>query len=452
MLVVWAVSPLFAALCLSTVFRRPAHITALCGLAIAVALALAVPGFDTPPTKLGTALGVSGILVLSVVAVMVPGLYLNEVLKARRVHERLTQWVRELDMPAAHKRALVVTGLAPALESMTGYGVSLLVTVPVMLALTERERALRGSMLTMAIMPWGTLGLATVIAAQQTGNSPSTVGLSTLLYSGWVFPLFGVLASRSWAGLALGGLLSGFLVLFNWLGVVEPAGVLAGLLVTAIGMLVLGRPHRMPIGAWGPYGLLLAVILLLRLLPTHSVAVSAGSMHWYPLSSAGVPLLITALLVTRGAVSGGQVSAALARVRKPLTAVTAFALMSQLMVASGMITAIGGVLAGLSPVGVALVAPALALMSGFLTGSTVGGNALLMDLQLAVGRELGHPLVFTGLQNAGAGHSALASLPMIVLICAIAGEKDESKLIRFGLLVLGVLYLVFAGVTVVSVV
>ena len=72
-------------------------------------------------------------------------------------------------MNSSHKAILIVVGLAPALESMTGFGISLLVTIPLVMAFAPRQKALRLSLLSMNIMPWGTLALATTVGAQLSG-------------------------------------------------------------------------------------------------------------------------------------------------------------------------------------------------------------------------------------------------------------------------------------------
>src|SRR5437763_9324270 len=195
MLLLYAVLPLTVVLLLTAVLRRPAHHAAWCGAAVTVALALLVPKFGFTGREVATGLGSAGLLTADAAMVILPGLYLNELLARRAVHDRLADWVARLPMPTTDKVALVVVGFAPALEALTGFGVSLLLTIPVLLALSPRPTALRQSMLSLNIMPWGTLGLATLVGATLAGQPLHALGQMSSLVSMAIFPVFGAVAA-----------------------------------------------------------------------------------------------------------------------------------------------------------------------------------------------------------------------------------------------------------------
>ena len=62
-----------------------------------------------------------------------------------------------------NKALILLLGFLPAVESLTGFGVSLFLGVPIFLKLFPQKKALKLSVLGMNIMPWGTLALATII-------------------------------------------------------------------------------------------------------------------------------------------------------------------------------------------------------------------------------------------------------------------------------------------------
>lgn len=85
------------------------------------------------------------------------------------------------------------------------------------------------------------------------------------------------------------------------------------------------------------------------------------------------------------------------------------------------------------------LSPLLGALSGYLTGSNVGGNALMMTLQASLTDDKALRLAFSAIQNSAAGHAAFASMPIILLVLAIAGHgqrAEESDLVRFGLKIL----------------
>lgn len=480
---VWAmaVSPLVMVLGMITGLRRPAHWAAVAGAALAAVLIWWLPEFTLPDDVLTEGAGGAGLLVLNAAAVMLPGVYLSQVLTRREVHRSLQEWVRGLPLPGPATIALVVAGIAPTVEALTGFGVSLLVTVPVLLALAPAPTALRQAMLGMNIMPWGTLGLATVIGAALTGRETAAMGTATAVTSSLVFPLVTV-----WAALltrprrrfrtaamaaAAGAVLSLGLLAFDRAGMVQPAGVLAGLSTTAVGLAICAvRRSRAGAGAGAgtgagaggrllpppavlrAYGLVLGGIALTRLAKAVGVPpleLHAGNASFALLSSPCLPLLAAALVLDRGRPNGPDARAALTRAGRPLLALTGFVALGRLMADSGMIGELGSAVAGSPSPVIALVAPALGMLSGFLTGSNVGGNALMMPLQEHLA-PAGLDGWFAALQNSAAGHTVFTSLPMIMLILAVAGDRakgsgvSEHTLLRFGLRVAGAVYAALA--------
>ncbi|MBL1073846.1 L-lactate permease [Nocardia sp. 2] len=558
---IWAMAvlPLIVVLGMITGLRRPAHWAALTGVGVAVLLIVWRPEFTVTSTGLGTGAGAAGLLVLNAAAVMLPGVYLSQVLGRRGVHDSLRDWVRALPLPGPAKIALVVAGIAPMVEALTGFGVSLLVTVPVLLALAPPATALRQAMLGMNIMPWGTLGLATAIGASLTALPVGTLGTATALTSALVFPLV-----TAWAAVlarprqrlravlvaaSAGATLSAGLLLWNRLGVVAPAGVLAGLFTTAAGLALCalwrsrstsvrvirsgadtasGAPeldidstrsavgfdadssgtaaavsrssagsrslavriagewrthggrvvntvgrnvigvaeHTRSTGGLTPpgsvlraYGLVLGGIAVLRLATAAGAptpAVHAGGASFALLTSPGLPLLAAALLLDRGRVHRADARAALTRVARPLFALSGFVVLGRLMADSGMIARVGAAVADAPEPVVALAAPALGMVSGFVTGSNVGGNVLMMPLQQQLAPE-GLGTWFAALQNCGAGHAVFTSLPMIMLILAVSGERareagiSEHTLLRFGLRVAAAIYALLASAALLAV-
>ncbi|WP_087924744.1 L-lactate permease [Streptomyces albireticuli] len=480
---VWAiaVSPLVMVLGMITGLRRPAHWAAVAGAALAAVLIWWLPDFTLPDDVLTEGAGGAGLLVLNAAAVMLPGVYLSQVLTRREVHRSLQEWVRGLPLPGPATIALVVAGIAPTVEALTGFGVSLLVTVPVLLALAPAPTALRQAMLGMNIMPWGTLGLATVIGAGLTGRGTAAMGTATAVTSCLVFPLVtvwaalltrpkhrfrtAVMAAGAGAALSLG------LLAFNRAGVVQPAGVLAGLSTTAAGLVLCTVRRSRSGGGTGPgeapagrllppasvlraYGLVLggiAVTRAVKALGVPPLELHAGNASFALLSSPCLPLLAAALVLDRGRPNGPDARAALVRVGRPLLALTGFVALGRLMADSGMIGELGSAVAGSPALVIALVAPALGMLSGFITGSNVGGNALMMPLQerLAPGGD-GLDAWFAALQNSAAGHTVFTSLPMIMLILAVAGDRaktagvSEHTLLRFGLRVAAAVYAALA--------
>ena len=462
--VIVSLSPLLFVVIFCAWFRRPAFVVAWCGVLLVAALVQMAPFLQADFLAHLQGLAAAALITVQAALVIGPGLYLNAVLGRAKAHDALVAWVVQIPMDPLHKRLMIVLGLAPALESLTGFGVSLLVTVPLLLAASERCSALRQSLLSMNIMPWGTLGLATVIGTQLSGQSLSALGFATSLVSLGVFPALGMLVGwlsvppvdRRRAlrdGFLLGCVLSLGLVALNRLGIVELAGIVAGL-ATALVCLLFFRTAkhsiRPPWHAIRPYAIVLGLIAVIRALPFLGVpmkswALQAGGVHFAPLASPGLALLLAILILGHRQDLSSLLHDTFKRAVKPIFALGGFTVMAQMMVVSGMIRILGEALPIAHPMLRGALSSLLGALSGYLTGSNVGGNALMMTMQSSLTDEKTLQLWFSAIQNSTAGHSVFASMPIILLVLAIAGpgeKSEESDLARFGLMTLLLILLV----------
>lgn len=129
----------------------------------------------------------TAVLFASTAAVIAPGLALVMLIERTAANTALAEWVKALGWKPYQQVMFIALGLAPLLEAMTGFGVSLIATIPLLLALFTRTAALRIAVAGMAIMPWGTLGLATLIGAALSGISANTLAQASAIISAPVF-------------------------------------------------------------------------------------------------------------------------------------------------------------------------------------------------------------------------------------------------------------------------
>lgn len=453
--VVLGLAPLLVVILLCTWGRLPAFVAAWFGVALVSVLMVVGPGAAVDTGRVLQGLSAAGVIALQAAFVIVPGLYLNALLGQAKAHDTLVTWVERLPMAPRHKRLMIVLGLAPALESLTGFGVSLLVTVPLLLAISDRSIGLRQSLLSMNIMPWGTLALATVVGAQLGKQPVAALGYYSSLVSFGVFPTLGMMVgwlsapkTERWQvlfdGLLVGCMLALALVFFNWVGLNELAGVFSGVLCSMGCWFLFSYDRQNPNVPWvalRPYAMALGLIVALRLLlwlgvPLSQWALSTGGVRFAPLTSPGLALLVAVMIFGQGSFGNSMHRQVMQRAIKPILALGGFTLMAQLMVADGMILVLGEVLhSGGSPLLLGVISPLLGSLSGYLTGSNVGGNALMMTMQSSLAE--GHlALILGGIQNSSAGHAVFASMPIILLVLAIAGPGaagEERELLRFAL-------------------
>jgi lactate permease len=463
MVALFHLSPVLLVTAMLVVLRRPPVHAAIAGTLLVVVLWLAGAADAWRLDSMLAAARDTAVLFASTAFVIVPGLAFVICIERLGVNLAFSQWVRSLGLRRGDQVVFIVLGLAPMLEAMTGFGVSLIATVPLLLSLFERRVALRIALTGMAIMPWGTLGLATVIGASLAHLDTFSLAATSALTSAPVFfglsvmalYLAGVREAREWRALGAFWLLF-VAVLYSasrWLGP-EVAGVAAGL-VTAVAVLSAGlwrlrgrhgerKAVQWPRQAW-PYLVLVACIVALKTLWTITSwqdiwVVHGAQVSWKPLASPGVALLLVLIGLTfhsRGTQhqAGNDVrmpAALAARAKRPLLTIFFFLAMSQMMVKAGFLAGLMQLLAGLSPTAATSLVALLGALSGYMTGSNVGGNAIFMPA-IAMLPESSR-LLLAAVQNSSAGHAAMGSLSIVMLVLGLAKTqaREESELVRFG--------------------
>lgn len=443
-------SPIGLVIALILIMRRPPVQAALMG--VALVFLLWVLGAAAPlSAAITTAIFEdTTILFLSTACVIVPGLAFVILLERGGAPQAIGAWVKELGWTPPAQVIFIVLGLAPLLEAMTGFGVSLIATVPLLMSLFSRQSGMKIALSGMVIMPWGTLGLATVIGALLAHLPPETLGSHSAIISTPVFLCLAVIALwqagirtfAPWLGLIAVTVLF-IAVLFSinvWIGP-EVSGVLAGLSVACVGLAIsyFRRKTRVgwPSAAW-PYLALLAVIVASRGLFVISGwdtlwVIKGEHVSWKPLGSPGLALLIVTILMSlrQAATAGFPWRSLFNRTKFPVSTIFLFLLLSQVMVNAGFLVEAQRTLQSLSGISLAPTIALLATVAGYVTGSNVGGNTLIMPSIASLTTEHGPWLA--AIVNSAAGHGALGSLSILSLITglAAASRKEENSLIRF---------------------
>jgi lactate permease len=416
--------------------RWPAVWAGVAALVAALAGAVGWPELRASglPGAFTEGVGTSG----SVLYVLFGGLLLYHVLSAGGKIEEVSRFLGGLE-PEREALALgVVVGVAPFFESVTGFGVAVVISAPILLA--AGFSPLRAAVLSswgQCAVPWGALGVGTVIGADLAGMSFGELSDWSAVLSLPLFPLYAVAAvgmAGGWHGIRRRGAEAVFLGLLAGVGTLaasvylipELSGVVGGLAATAA---FLGLRWRrlgelaVPSRALLPYAFLLALLALGNGVGSLSKLLeSLGPVFVGP----GLPLLIScafaALLSGLGMVPVASALADTFRQWLPTAgAVLAFVLSGQVVATSGaaaLLTSGAAVFGGLYPA----VAPVVGALGGWLTGSNAASNALFMPLQLEAARDLRLPETLAAAeQNVSGSHASLLAPQRIVLAASGTG-------------------------------
>ena len=381
-----------------------------------------------------------------VLYVLFGGLLLYNLLSAGGAVAAVSRFLGRLEPDRVALAAGVVVGVAPFFESVTGFGVAVVISAPILLAagFTPLRAAVLASWGQCAV-PWGALGVGTVIGANLAGMGFGTLSDLSALLSIPLFPVYGVAAvavAGGWAGVRrrgaesiVLGLVAGAGTLLTSLYLVpELSGAVGGLAATAV--FLARRRNRLagvPLRALLPYAFLLLLLAAANGIGAlRSLLEKLGPVFDGP----GLPLLVSgafaALLLDLG---GDEIGAATQRTATQWLptagAVFTFVLAGEVVAEGG---AAGLLAEGAEALGVLFpaVSPVLAALGGALTGSNAASNALFMPLQVEAARGLGVSEVLTAaVQNVAGSHASMLAPQRMVLAATATGLLGrEGEILR----------------------
>jgi lactate permease len=458
-----AMLPLLVAILMLAVLQRSGLQAGLATVLTALLLVLFVPVFHLSFVLAAQALGQGIAASLTVLYVLLPALWLYQVQRVTGSIETLARGISQLCPERDLQLLLLVIGVAPFVESVSGFGVGSVVIIPMLMALElETMQAAVLGLFGQIAVPWGALAVGTVLGAQITELNANSLSAHTALLSLPVPCLFALLTlllggtrgalRRLWPiALAAGLLLAlGEWCFSLWVGV-ELAGVFASIPVMLL-LIVVGRigsgSKKAPVGqvheqalttprfflAVAPYLILTLLLLLSRfvmplqhwLQTTGVLSVDAIALHFQLLYNPGFFIFVTVLatlLLTKASVA--QAREAGVRTLRQFTpgaiAIASFLAASQVMSNSGMIAVLGGAAATLG-IGYGWVAPWLGALGGWITGSNAGGMALFAQLQRATSLKAHLPVYWIVASQNGADSIATMAAPArVVLATTTAG-------------------------------
>ena len=492
---VLALSPLALVIVLLAV-RVPTWISAAAGLLGSVVCALLA--FPAPLAVFAVAGADYFPLVVEVALILLFGTMLAAILEASGAMRALSGWVEATVPRRSIGVALVVFGIVPFAESVTGFGIGVTIGVPVLrhLGCSIRHSALFG-LLGLVAVPWGALGPGTTVAAALADLDVDALGLTTA----WInaIPIAVVLVAiivlarpkpLSALGMATAaGLLWAGILASNALLGMAPAGIVGSLLVIAgIGLPLsirsrfAGMDRRLG-RAVLPYATLTVGILLARelyaLVPSPLTDIVSSPPFWLAVACLVAVLVARGRGRARGASAGpadtpgpgptdtpgpGPTDAeagetadagdsgtdpdpAAASAKEPLRPVAASAVRAWVpigaataafMVMGWVMTTSGmsDAIGALVPAGLLLVTPWLTTVGAVLTGSNTGSNAMFSGTLASAADAAGAPaMTVVAAGNVAGSFAALAAPPRVAMSVQLSGGTGADP--RDGSWVLG---------------
>lgn len=405
--------------------------------------------FPITPDALATTTQSLLVLTLAVILIIFGGIMLAEFLAVSGAQEKIGIWLGA----AAHSRdravLLLGLGVTPLAESIIGWGVGVIIGVPLLMRIgMNATKAATIGLLGIVLGPWGSLGPGMLVMAEMSGVPLHDVGiwsailsLPALVIMGIAISIVGMgrhtalrmsgetlttaivmwlalMATNAWVNVPLGGVLASFAGIACVLGFARlRGGQIPGMrrdtvvslmpyLLLVVGLLVMtGVTALVDLGAWGE--------------------VLTSPALWLLAAAASAPPLLGMSTVDTLA----SMRRALVRFW-PVTVITLlFITFGGILAANGMSSTLAAAAAGLGT-SFLLVVPLIGFLGGYITGSNTPTSAMFADGVATTAGNLGaDATVALGAQNVATGVAVMTSPGRVALAISVADglrRTDES--------------------------
>lgn len=406
-----------------------------------VALAGTVLVYPMAPEAVLDAIVNMGPTVLEVAIILLGGMGLAELMARSGAQDSIAGWLGRAEHGGDRLATLLllVYGLTPFMESVTGYGLGVVITAPLLIRHgLSAIRAVMVGLLGLVLVPWGSLGPGTLVAATLGGEELTALGMWTAILTAPVLVVsmvgvFAIAVGRPNLRQAMLGIL---VLVVQWLSLILAnawLGIpLAGVISAAAVMLVLLAVIRLRSGplptidaelyrAIMPYIVLVVGIFAATMITT----VLDASQQWgwttspaiWAIISSGVAFPLLQLPRTQWAETVGTIM----RGWGPVAAnAVVFLVLGITMSTSGMAEHLAVAAAGIGPFFVAMV-PAIGAIGGYLTGSNVGAAAMFSTATTTASTSLGaNSVLVLASQNVAGSFAIITSPPRVALAVGVA--------------------------------
>lgn len=470
----FALLPILVIFLLLFVLKQSSVTAGIISYIVAIGIALIVPSFSLTTGLLLDAT-IEGLLLTVIVAyVLLFGIWLFHLMNEAGLIETIASHIARSTSDPVRQALILVIAFSPLVESVSGFGIAIIVIAPILIALGfPRLQAAVLALVSLTAVPWGALSTGTVIGANLTGISLHTIGAGTALLSLPIFFYFTIITvfivggwsalRKKWLEiLVLSMALFGATWFFSRYVSVELAGVFASLAALTVEMIFVrfyekgfddeaeevnlaGDMKDSLLKALSPYLVLTGMLFLSRLVPglkqwftTHAVWQLDKYAFELPIFySPGFFLLLTCLFAIvlfklNFKIMKKSFTETLKQWIPVNVSMFGFVAMAQVMSVSGMTILLAET--GAEKLGTAFVilSPIIGAIGGFLTGSNTGSNAMFIKLQVQTANLINaSPELVANSQNASAGHVTMASPSRVLLGASVSGVRhEEAKILK----------------------
>lgn len=380
------------------------------------------------------------LLTIAVILIIFGGIMLAEFLAVSGAQEKIGVWLGE----AAHGRdravLLLGLGVTPLAESIIGWGVGVIIGVPLLMRIgMNPTKATTIGLLGIVLGPWGSLGPGMLVMAEMSGFPLRDIGIWSALLSLPALVIMGIAISLVGMGRRTALRMSGETVataVVMWLALIVTntwvsvplGGVLASFAAIACVLVfarlrggAIPRMRRDTVISLMPY-----LVLVVGLLTMTGVTALIDLGVWGELlTSPALWLLVAAASAPPlFAMTSGDTLASVRRALSrfwPVTVITVlFIAFGGILAANGMSSTLAAAAAGMGT-SFLLIVPLIGFLGGYITGSNTPTSAMFADgVATAAGNLGASSVVALAAQNVATGIAVMTSPGRVALAISVA--------------------------------
>ncbi|WLR43233.1 L-lactate permease [Bacillus carboniphilus] len=484
--VIFSFLPLITIILFIFIFKKSAIYTGLFVTFLTATIAL-LPIFNISIMDFSHPL-IKAILITIIIAyILVFGILLYELMEKAGAISRIASTIASSTNDRIHQVMLLALGLSPLIESLSGFGLAVVVIAPILLALgfTPIQSSLI-SLTSLIIIPWGTLAMGTIIGAtlgeiplKSLGEGTSLMMIPLFIYFSILISYFAVgkklLISRINEVIAIGLLLGIFTWFANHFISVEIAGIFSSLMIIlSIFCLITFKNKRNGIyyikdnkkdnmktfiSYISPYILLIFLLFLSRtsssiketLKGISNLSLQQYNIDFFLFFSPGFFLIISCIYsISFFKLSKKDILVSskqtLQKCIPVLLATFFYIFISEMMQTAGMFTVLSILASETMGFVFLFISPLIGAMGGFLTGSNTASNTMFIRLQTETAIHIGlSPVLLATTQNVSSSLMTMVNPSRVTLgasVCKISLQENVIQK-KMGLIGLGTLTIIF---------
>ncbi|OXS73795.1 hypothetical protein B1B04_11850 [Lysinibacillus sp. KCTC 33748] len=449
--IMFALLPLVSILFMLFVLKKSSIFTGSVAVLITTAIAIS-PLFHTSIKILPTPFAKSFLTTSLVAYILFFGILLFHFMEQAGAIEKIASSISTSTNDRIYQVLILALGLSPLIESISGFGLAVIVIAPILIALGFHPiQSALIALISLCIIPWGTLAMGTIIGSTLADIPLTSLGIVSASMCIPIYIYFAFLVTFIGAGkeavkeksssVLFTGLLLGASVWFcNWFISVELAGLFGSLTVIAATFFTIKRKNEESFSKsqkdlfknLSPYLLLITLLFtsrmllpLKKILLTWTITIEKFNFQFSPLYAPGFFLMVVCIftIVVFKLNRIGILESIKLTINKcyPIIITTfLYIVVSEIMSQSQMIKVLSSVAAQSFGQYFVLITPLIGAIGGFLTGSNTASNTMFIRLQTTTAQQIGiSPLLAASAQNVSSSLMTMVNPSRVALSCSV---------------------------------